>query len=64
MIKIEKVIIKNETYAIIVKNGHQFKKKGVNFATTNKELLQLGFIKHKKKNKNKISFPHQKTTYN
>lgn len=56
MIKIEKVIIKNETYAIIVKNRHQFKKRGVNFATTNKELLQLGFIKHKKKTKIRSHF--------
>ncbi len=50
-IKIQKIIHKRELYALIVKKDDQFKKKGVNFATDDHSLLQLGFLKHKKKHK-------------
>ena len=52
---IEKIVHKKTIYAIIVRKNNQFKKKGVNFITKNQDLLQLGFIRHKKKHKIK---PH------
>ena len=52
---IEKIVHKKTIYAIIVRKNNQFTKKGVNFITRNQDLLQLGFIRHKKKHKIK---PH------
>ena len=52
---IEKIVHKKKIFAIIVRKNNQFKKKGVNFITKNQDLLQLGFIRHKKKHKIK---PH------
>ena len=48
---IQQVVHKKKIFAIIVRKNGQFKKKGVNFITKNKELFQLGFIRHKKKHK-------------
>ena len=48
---VEKIIHKKTIYAIIVRKKNQFKKKGVNFVTRNQDLLQLGFIRHKKRHK-------------
>ena len=48
---IEKIVHKKKIYAIIVRKNNQFKKKGVNFVTKNQDLLQLGFIRHKKRHK-------------
>jgi hypothetical protein len=46
--QVEKIIFKNELFALIVRKKNQFKKYGVNFFTNNKDLLQVGLIKHKK----------------
>ena len=35
-------------YALIIKKKRRFIKKGVDFLTKDQDLLQLGFIKHKK----------------
>ena len=43
----EKIIYKNNTYALIIRKEEQFKKTGVDFKTKNKDLLQVGFLKHK-----------------
>ena len=53
--KIERVIYKKKNCALIIRNKIQFKKKGVNFLTRNKDLLQVGFLKH---NKNHIIKSH------
>jgi cupin fold WbuC family metalloprotein len=45
---IEKVFYKKELFALIIRKKNQFKKYGVNFFTNNKDLLQVGLIKHKK----------------
>mgnify|MGYP001254933789 CR=1 FL=1 len=45
---IERVIHKKKICALIIRNKIQFKKKGVNFLTKNEDLLQVGFLKHKK----------------
>jgi hypothetical protein len=39
---------KKKLYALIVKKKRKFTKKGVDFITKDKDLLQLGFINHKK----------------
>tara|TARA_Y100000992_G_scaffold286014_1_gene237491 strand:+ start:1216 stop:1632 length:417 start_codon:yes stop_codon:yes gene_type:complete len=39
---------KKETYAIIIKKKRKFIKKGVDFITKEKNLLQLGFLNHNK----------------
>lgn len=44
----EKIIYNNNTYALIVRGKSQFKTKGVKFVSKNEDLLQLGFISHKK----------------
>jgi len=47
--KIETIIHRKKTFALIIRNKIQFKKKGVNFLTKEKDLLQVGFLKHNKK---------------
>ena len=49
MKNIEIISHKKQTYAIVIRKNNQFKKKGVNFFTKNSDLIQVGFIKHKKK---------------
>ena len=49
MNNIEIISHKKQTYAIVIRKNNQFKKKGVNFFTKNSDLIQVGFIKHKKK---------------
>ncbi len=39
---------KKTLYALIIKNRRRFIKKGVDFLTNDKNLLQLGFLSHKK----------------
>ena len=39
---------KKNIYALIIKKKRRFIKKGVDFLTKDQDLLQLGFIKHKK----------------
>ena len=39
---------KKKLYALIVKKKRKFTKKGVDFITKDRDLLQLGFINHKK----------------
>lgn len=51
----EKIIYKNNTYALIIREKEQFKKMGVDFKTENKDLLQVGFLKH---NYNHKIIPH------
>lgn len=46
--KVEKVFFKKELFALILRKKNQFKKYGVDFFTNNKDLLQVGLIKHKK----------------
>jgi cupin fold WbuC family metalloprotein len=46
--QVEKIIFKKELFALILRKKNQFKKYGVNFFTNNKDLLQVGLIKHKK----------------
>ena len=48
MKNIEIISHKKETYAMIIRKNNQFKKKGVNFFTKNSDLIQVGFINHKK----------------
>ena len=43
-----KIINKKVLYALIIKKKRRFIKKGVDFLTKDKDLLQLGFINHKK----------------
>jgi hypothetical protein len=45
---LEKIFFKNELFALILRKQNQFKKYGVDFFTNNKDLLQVGLIKHKK----------------
>ena len=52
---LEKIIYKKNVYALIIRANNQYKSRGVNFVTKNKDLLQLGFISHKKNHKIK---PH------
>ena len=47
--KIETVKNKNDIYAIIIRGKNQFKKRGVNFISKNQDLIQVGFINHRKK---------------
>ena len=47
----ERIIHKKKTYALIIRDRVQFKKKGVNFLTNNNDLLQVGFLKHKNNHK-------------
>ena len=58
---IEQIIHKKKIFAVIVRGQKQFKKKGVNFITRNEELLQLGFIKHKKNHKINTHYHVKKT---
>jgi cupin fold WbuC family metalloprotein len=46
--QVEKIIFKKELFALILRKKNQFKKYGVNFFTNNKDLLQVGLIKHKR----------------
>ena len=46
---------KKTLYALIIKKKRKFTKKGVDFVTSEKDLLQLGFLNHKK---NHIIKPH------
>lgn len=39
---------KKKLYALIIKKKRKFTKKGVDFITKDKDLLQLGFINHQK----------------
>lgn len=39
---------KNTLYALIIKKRRKFIKKGVDFVTDEKDLLQVGFLNHKK----------------
>ena len=39
---------KKTLYALIIKNKRKFIKKGVDFITDDKNLLQLGFLNHKR----------------
>ena len=39
---------KQTIYALIIKKKRRFIKNGVDFLTKDKDLLQLGFINHKK----------------
>tara|TARA_B100000767_G_C19537335_1_gene439210 strand:- start:250 stop:663 length:414 start_codon:yes stop_codon:yes gene_type:complete len=52
---LEKIIYKKKVYALLIRSKNQFRSNGVNFVTKNKDLLQLGFISHKK---NHIINPH------
>ena len=52
---------KNIIYALIVKAKEQFTKQGVDFRTQNKDLLQIGFLKHNTNHKIK-SHIHKKKT--
>ena len=52
---LEKIIYKKDVYALIIRGNKQYKSTGVNFVTQKKDLLQLGFISHKKKH---IIKPH------
>jgi cupin fold WbuC family metalloprotein len=45
---LEKILYKKELFALILRKKNQFKNNGVNFFTDNKDLLQVGLIKHKK----------------
>ncbi len=45
------IIHKNQLYALLIKKSRRFKKKGVDFITNNKDLLQLVFLNHKKNHK-------------
>ena len=49
MKNIEIIRHKKETYAMIIRKNEQFKKNGVNFFTKTSDLIQVGFINHKKK---------------
>ena len=51
----EHIINKNQKYALIIRSKDQFIKSGVDFKTGNKDLMQVGFLKHKSKHKIK---PH------
>ncbi len=51
----EEIIYKKNVYALLIRGNDQYKSKGVNFVTKNKDLLQLGFISHKK---NHLIKPH------
>ena len=51
----EKIINKNQTYALIIRSKDQFIKSGVDFITQDRDLIQVGFLKHKSKHKIK---PH------
>ena len=51
----EKIIYNKDVYALLIRGNEQHKSKGVNFVTKNKDLLQLGFISHKK---NHLIKPH------
>ena len=46
---------KQTLYALIIKKKRRFVKKGVDFTTDEKDLLQLGFLNHQK---NHIIKPH------
>ena len=48
---LEKIIYKKELFALILRKKNQFKNNGVNFFTDNKDLLQVGLIKHNKNHK-------------
>ena len=52
---------KNNTYALIIKAKEQFIKKGVDFRTESKDLLQVGFLKHNTKHKIKAHIHKKKT---
>ena len=41
---IEKIVHKKELYALIIRSKEQFKKKGINFITNEKDFLQVGFF--------------------
>ena len=43
------IINKNLLFALIIKKKRKFIKKGVDFITDYKDLLQVGFLNHKKK---------------
>ena len=44
----EKILYNKEVYALIIRRINQFSSNGVNFITKSDDLLQLGFISHKK----------------
>ena len=46
---LEEIIYNKSVYALLIRAKSQHKIQGVNFVTKNKDLLQLGFISHKKK---------------
>jgi cupin fold WbuC family metalloprotein len=48
---LEKILYKKELFALILRKKNQFKNNGVNFFTDNKDLLQVGLIKHNKNHK-------------
>ena len=48
---VEIIRYKSQVFALLIKKEKQFKKNGVNFLTNNKDLIQLGFLKHKKNHK-------------
>jgi hypothetical protein len=48
---LEKILYKEELFALILRKKNQFKNYGVNFFTNNKDFLQVGLIKHKKNHK-------------
>ena len=51
----EKIINKNQIFALIIRSKDQFIKNGVDFKTQDRDLIQVGFLKHKSKHKIK---PH------
>ena len=51
---------KKTLYALIIKKKRKFVNKGVDFITDDKNLLQLGFLNHKKKSYYKISYSFKK----
>ena len=40
---IEKILYKKQLYALIVRSKEQFKKKGINFVTNEKDYMQVDF---------------------
>ena len=45
---LETINYKNQTYALIIRSKNQFIKKSVNFLTKNSDLMQIGFLNHRK----------------
>ena len=57
----ERIIYKKSTYALIIRAKEQFINKGVDFKTKNKDLFQVGFLKHNSNHKIKPHIHRKKT---